>query len=565
MEIKLHVDVVTAVGEPLEAFGVCASDFNYRIKSKNASLDIARFSPEHLTKLRKLLAPHATMRGVGLALQNLDHWFEVLNSGGSNKAKSVDSFASILTEYLRTAPRHWIFQRDEDRDSWEPYYVTNVTYTPPKRYDGGVTPPYATMHLAQVDLASKEKSSVSFYAGDCVNKTAVEALTCKNFVVGTPEMFERYEEAEESYIETIKGIGVQFLATGKGWNLDEDSSRHSRRERYWWNRSYEVRFDVGEDPAHVVVDLFNESADADEENAVQTKVDASFWQKKFRKLKGDEDETPDEDEGEEKLFEDVPCTFNLVVFDLKRQMRLKCNLSQLTLYVYDKNLGDNLVLPADSKRLIDVLLSYRGGFTDVVRGKGGGAVILCSGIPGTGKTLTAEVYAEVMERPLYSVQASQLGLSSEALEESLLKVFARAHRWGAILLLDEADVYVATRGDSLVQNAIVGVFLRVLEYYHGILFMTTNRTELVDDAVASRCIAHITYETPKLMEQHRLWAILSKAVGVELSNGTIAEIVTKYPALTGRDVKNLLKLAKLTDETVTLQTIDFAKKFKPTK
>ena len=38
-------------------------------------------------------------------------------------------------------------------------------------------------------------------------------------------------------------------------------------------------------------------------------------------------------------------------------------------------------------------------------------------------------------------------------------------------------------------NAVVGVFLRVLEYFNGLLFLTTNRIDDIDEAIVSRCIA----------------------------------------------------------------------------
>src|SRR6185295_19284784 len=104
----------------------------------------------------------------------------------------------------------------------------------------------------------------------------------------------------------------------------------------------------------------------------------------------------------------------------------------------------------------------------IVAGKTGGTIVFCTGEPGTGKTLTGEVFSEVIKRPLYVVQCSQLGTDEEELEKQLKKVLRRAQRWGAILLIDEADVYVRERGDDIQQNAIVGVFLRVLEYYRGI-------------------------------------------------------------------------------------------------
>jgi hypothetical protein len=59
----------------------------------------------------------------------------------------------------------------------------------------------------------------------------------------------------------------------------------------------------------------------------------------------------------------------------------------------------------------------------------------------------------------------------------LTSIFKIASRWKAILLLDEADVFLTQRGDNPQLNALVSVFLRELEQYDGILFLTTNRRE----------------------------------------------------------------------------------------
>ena len=195
--------------------------------------------------------------------------------------------------------------------------------------------------------------------------------------------------------------------------------------------------------------------------------------------------------------------------------------------------------------------------------------IILLGPPGTGKTLTAEVYAEVMARPLYSVQTSQLGTDPNKLEDELLKTFTRSQRWNAILLLDEADVYVHTRGNSLKQNAIVGVFLRVLEYYHGVMFLATNRGQDVDDAIASRCIARIEYTIPSKEDQRKIWSVMNEVMGAKLTPEVMDKIVANHPFLSGRDIKNLLKLGKLVSEAqkkeISADVIDFVKRFKPTR
>jgi hypothetical protein len=62
--------------------------------------------------------------------------------------------------------------------------------------------------------------------------------------------------------------------------------------------------------------------------------------------------------------------------------------------------------------------------------------------------------------------------------------------------MDEADVFLAERDKKDVKrNGLVSVFLRVLEYYSGILFLTTNRVGSFDDAFRSRI--HLTLYYPK--------------------------------------------------------------------
>jgi hypothetical protein len=90
--------------------------------------------------------------------------------------------------------------------------------------------------------------------------------------------------------------------------------------------------------------------------------------------------------------------------------------------------------------------------------------------------------SEYLKKPLYMVGAGELGTDSRALEISLTRTLNVAHAWGAILLLDEADVFLERRGaHDIHRNALVSVFLRQLEYFEGILFLTTNRVETFDE------------------------------------------------------------------------------------
>ncbi|KAL2072396.1 hypothetical protein VTL71DRAFT_11739 [Oculimacula yallundae] len=176
---------------------------------------------------------------------------------------------------------------------------------------------------------------------------------------------------------------------------------------------------------------------------------------------------------------------------------------------------EDLVIDADHKRIVKALVKThtRGPRTtlssgdvktlraperqiDLVRGKGRGLIILLHGVPGVGKTSTAECVAAATKRPLFPITCGDIsGESAREVEQSLEKYFELAHKWGCVLLLDEADVFLAKRrrGD-IKQNSLVSVFLRVLEYYSGILILTTNRVGEFDEAIKSRIHISLYYK-----------------------------------------------------------------------
>ena len=91
--------------------------------------------------------------------------------------------------------------------------------------------------------------------------------------------------------------------------------------------------------------------------------------------------------------------------------------------------------------------------------------------------MTAECVAEYTRRPLMVLTSADVGITAEDVEQNLGKNFKIAKKWGALLLIDEADIYLERRSEAdLVRNSLVAAFLRSLEIYDGILFLTTNRT-----------------------------------------------------------------------------------------
>jgi ATP-dependent 26S proteasome regulatory subunit len=90
---------------------------------------------------------------------------------------------------------------------------------------------------------------------------------------------------------------------------------------------------------------------------------------------------------------------------------------------------------------------------------------------------------------------------------------------------------------------MVSIFLRMLEYYEGILFLTTNRINNIDDAFHSRI--HVSMEYPDLNASSRrhIWAnfLKSSTMKNEVSNEDMDKLADIL--LNGRQIKNVLKKA----------------------
>ena len=206
-----------------------------------------------------------------------------------------------------------------------------------------------------------------------------------------------------------------------------------------------------------------------------------------------------------------------------------------------------LVLPPARKQLIQALVRSHGGGShgglDIIAGKGEGTIFLLHGPPGCGKTLTAEAIAELLHRPLYVVSMGELGTTPEALEERLTDVLEVCTPWGALVLIDEAEMLLERRTkNDLVRNAMVCVMLRLLEYYTGILFLTTNRVESLDPAFQSRVQCALRYEPLDAASRARIWADLLARLQVPRADDVDVEALA-VRQLNGRQIKNTLQLA----------------------
>eukprot|EP00980_Cylindrotheca_fusiformis_P021708 scaffold8535_cov132-Cylindrotheca_fusiformis.AAC.16 len=208
---------------------------------------------------------------------------------------------------------------------------------------------------------------------------------------------------------------------------------------------------------------------------------------------------------------------------------------------------------------------------DVVANKGAASIFLLHGPPGCGKTLTAEAIAELLKKPLYVVTAGDLGITASEVEKTLGSVLDLCQTWDALVLIDEADVFLEARNSTEIQrNALVCVMLRLLEYYSGCLFLSSNRSAgSIDAAIASRITVMLGYPPLDEAGRSKVWRNLVELVPahpidpetgempakiakssrrsskyrVHFSDEDYKELASGY-LLNGRQIKNSIVLAR---------------------
>jgi hypothetical protein len=238
-------------------------------------------------------------------------------------------------------------------------------------------------------------------------------------------------------------------------------------------------------------------------------------------------------------------------FDMKAKEFCEFNVSELQEMVWNDEAFEKLVLPGGEKELawtfVENKSHSKSDFDDFIADKGRGLIILMFGPPGVGKTFTAEAVADRSRVPLYSMGAGDLGTKPSEVEEALNRALELCRMWNAMLLLDEADVFLGERtNESLARNELVSIFLTKLEYYQGIIFLTTNRISSIDHAFQSRVDLFLPYRDLSSSARRQVWDNFIDRAGrdkFELTDSSLDELSKLQ--LNGREIKNLIKSAQL--------------------
>ena len=136
----------------------------------------------------------------------------------------------------------------------------------------------------------------------------------------------------------------------------------------------------------------------------------------------------------------------------------------------------------------------------------------------------------------------------------------------ALVLVDEADIFLESRSSTEIQrNALVCVMLRLLEYYYGCLFLSSNRdASTIDAAIASRITVMLSYPPLDVDGRAKVWKNLVELVpvcppvdasGELISRRKISKFRKSFTVedyqhlaegfkLNGRQIKNSIVLAR---------------------
>lgn len=183
---------------------------------------------------------------------------------------------------------------------------------------------------------------------------------------------------------------------------------------------------------------------------------------------------------------------------------------------------DDLILPDEEMKLVREVLDAAKHRTFILTrwgfGKrmptGRGLCCLFVGDPGTGKTLCAEIMAEMLGQNLYQISIPRvMSKYIGETEKNIEKIFQTARANNSILLFDEADALFTSRVkvDTSVDrfsNMEINLLLQEIERFDGIALLTTNLEKNMDKAFERRIQFKIRFPFPDKRHRTLIWKSL---------------------------------------------------------
>jgi ATP-dependent 26S proteasome regulatory subunit len=219
---------------------------------------------------------------------------------------------------------------------------------------------------------------------------------------------------------------------------------------------------------------------------------------------------------------------------------------------------DDLVLPEEPRRqLQDIVDAGRSwdfvmsswGFADRLP-SGKSLTALFWGKPGTGKSFAARIIAHLLGKRLFAVNLDQI-LSKwlGETEKNIRAIFTAASSTGAVLLFDEADSLFGARihaesSQDRSNNMMTNLLLQEIDEYTGIVVLTTNLRENIDEAFKRRLLFDIEFPFPDDDLRIEIWRTLMPARAPLAPDVDYAALARRFK-IAGGDIKKVLVRAAM--------------------
>ena len=165
---------------------------------------------------------------MGALINDIDIWRSVVVDGGAGqqRPRTLRQFGDLATEYLRPAPRHWMYDQGRNTNEWLAHYVNYVDYRPPERTGGAnYRPGSVTISTLYWRMGTRSGADFTFRNNDTDGQTVAGALAEKGMVIETDILRAGYARTMERFDEVFDQVGRQFLASGHATSLGNTGSQ----------------------------------------------------------------------------------------------------------------------------------------------------------------------------------------------------------------------------------------------------------------------------------------------------------------------------------------------------
>ncbi len=237
---------------------------------------------------------------------------------------------------------------------------------------------------------------------------------------------------------------------------------------------------------------------------------------------------------------------------------------------------EDVVLPQNTRDELQDLIKYirnrdrlfaKEGVEDRIKPS---YVVVFTGMPGMGKTITAKTIGKSLGIPVYIVNLARVvSKYIGETEKNLEKIFDRFDKQNCILFFDEADALFGKRTEvkeakDRYANQEVAYLLQKVESFQGLVILATNVHDLentFDKAFQRRIRRLIEFPFPREAERLLLW---EKALprSFQYAEGLLPNLAANYQ-VNGASVNNIISdvLVEAVDQDTHLITLEMLEPF----